>query len=309
MKRCNLFDVYDSIFKPSYFNISKSPQLRPLPSLHLGCRISHIGEPLVCWRNVNNKNARINEYRTYSHPQTLLTGASNRKKHLLWTSAAISAPTPPILPASCTITSRPVLLTLSTTPSTSQGRIVLRSMSSTFALRTSLGMNFSLSSDGGGDCNSESAVSHVYKGVPYVNNVKSDPGIRVSIFDSGSSKSDMGTCSTEERYKILGSIKITGLGSRIDANSRPLAWIGDRGMTIWRESEWGLNLINSHKGESLTFSPDAPKKKPSGLCEWYKPPWPTDMHGVRIVRPPTLNCPPERYRILAASFTICPPSK
>jgi hypothetical protein len=46
-------------------------------------------------------------------------------------------------------------------------------------------------------------------------------------------------------------------------------------------------------------------KKPSGLCEWYRPPWPTDIVGVRMVSPPTLNCPPERYRNFAASFTIC----
>ena len=46
-------------------------------------------------------------------------------------------------------------------------------------------------------------------------------------------------------------------------------------------------------------------KKPSGLWEWYSPPWPTDIVGVRTVRPPTLNVPPLRYLNLAASFTSC----
>ena len=42
-------------------------------------------------------------------------------------------------------------------------------------------------------------------------------------------------------------------------------------------------------GHGRTFSPDAPMKKPSGLCEWYSPPWPTVIVGVRTVRRPTLN--------------------
>lgn len=60
----------------------------------------------------------------------------------------------------------------------------------------------------------------------------------------------MGTCSTLENlssynnsikqsdikpadlYKILGSMKITGFGSRILLSKRPLAWMGERGITI-----------------------------------------------------------------------------
>ena len=40
-----------------------------------------------------------------------------------------------------------------------------------------------------------------------------------------------------ERYRILGSIKMTGFGSRIDPKSKPFAWIGDRGTTIYELDE------------------------------------------------------------------------
>jgi hypothetical protein len=71
-----------------------------------------------------------------------------------------------------------------------------------------------------------------------------------------------------------------------------------------QQSTYIFHDRRNYRYAQITFNPDAPMKKPSGLCEWYKPPWPTDIVGVRIVSPPTLNWPPERYRILAASFTI-----
>lgn len=51
------------------------------------------------------------EKETYSQPVTRWTGASRRRKHLSWISAASSPPTPPDRPASCTTIQRPVLLT------------------------------------------------------------------------------------------------------------------------------------------------------------------------------------------------------
>ena len=75
-----------------------------------------------------------------------------------------------------------------------------------------------------------------------------------------------------------------GLGSRIQESSKPLAWIGLRGTTSLRPGEWA--------------------KKASTLCEWYRAPWPTAPHGVRIVNLPQSNKLPDRYRNFAASFTI-----
>lgn len=77
---------------------------------------------------------------TYSQPVTRFTGALSLRKHRFCTSAAISPPTPPVLLASWTMTSLPVLRTLSVIVSTSHGKIVRKSMSSTFAERTDAGM-------------------------------------------------------------------------------------------------------------------------------------------------------------------------
>src|ERR1700761_475557 len=93
---------------------------------------------------------------TYSHPQIRRTGASSLSKHLFCTVAAISPPTPPVVPASCITAHRPVFLTLSITVSTSQGKMVRRSISSTEAPLRDLGMRDS--SDGGGEDRIESAL-------------------------------------------------------------------------------------------------------------------------------------------------------
>lgn len=39
----------------------------------------------------------------------------------------------------------------------------------------------------------------------------------------------------DERYRILGSMKITGFGSLIAPSNKPLACIGERGITISME--------------------------------------------------------------------------
>lgn len=175
------------------------------------------------------QNAR--RWKTYSQPQTRFTGASSWRKHSSVTTLAISEPTPPILPASCTIMSRPVFFTLSTTVCLSHGRMVRRSMTSTDKLRSSFGMCFSRAA--GGEESSDSAVSMVYSGVPQETIVRSFPGRRISAEDRGRVYEDRGTCSTEERYRTLGSKNTTGLSSRMAANSSPLAWIGPRGTTTW----------------------------------------------------------------------------
>lgn len=80
------------------------------------------------------------------------------------------------------------------------------------------------------------------------------------------------------------------------------------GVTYGREEQafrlyWGARQYNlwgtsatrrREKDMCVTLMPAAPRKKPSGLCEWYKPPCPTAIVGERMVRPPTLYCPPER---------------
>lgn len=100
-------------------------------------------------------------------------------------------------------------------------------------------------------------------------------------------------------------MKRTGLGSRIDARSNPLHCIGDLGITICEHDPCSCQLGKRKcRKMTITLSPEAPTKKPSGLCEWYKPPCPTAIVGVRIVKPPIENCPPARYLYLAASFTI-----
>ena len=38
----------------------------------------------------------------------------------------------------------------------------------------------------------------------------------------------------DDLYNTLGSMKMTGLGSRMALSSRPLAWMGDRGITIYQ---------------------------------------------------------------------------
>lgn len=62
--------------------------------------------------------------------------------------------------------------------------------------------------------------------------VKSEPGFTMSALLSGRVYDSVGTCSTAARYKILGSMKITGsLHSRIDDSKSPLACVGERGIT------------------------------------------------------------------------------
>lgn len=56
----------------------------------------------------------------------------------------------------------------------------------------------------------------------------------------------------------MGSKKITGFGSLIEAKSKPFAWIGSLGTT--------------------TFKPGVWLKYASGDCEWYKAPCPTAPH-------------------------------
>ena len=77
---------------------------------------------------------------------------------------------------------------------------------------------------------------------------------------------------------------MTGLGSLIEANRRPLVWIGSRGTT--------------------TFKPGVWEKYASGDWEWYRAPWPTAPHVALIVNDPQLNCPPDLNLNLAASLTI-----
>lgn len=60
-----------------------------------------------------------------------------------------------------------------------------------------------------------------------------------------------------------------GFLSLMQLNSNPLAWIGPRGITI--------------------FNPGTCVKNDSGLCEWYKAPWPTAPEGVLIVSDPQLK--------------------
>src|SRR5688572_23692054 len=106
------------------------------------------------------------------------------------------------------------------------------------------------------------------------------------------------------RYKTFGSRNKQGSGSSTHESSSPFASDAVLGITILRPAQWA--------------------KYPSTLCEWYNPPatvvsasieirngkekkqvpWPTAWHGARIVSPPALNCPPDRYRYLAASLTI-----
>ena len=87
---------------------------------------------------ISTKHEKHERGKTHSQPVTLLIGALSFKKHLLCTSALISAPTPAVIPASWTITRRPVRLTLSVIVSTSQGKIDRRSISSIFAEREEL---------------------------------------------------------------------------------------------------------------------------------------------------------------------------
>ena len=131
---------------------------------------------------------------TYSQPVTRFTGEFNLRKHRFCISALISAPTPAVIPASWTMTSRPVRLTLSKTVSTSHGRIERRSISSTLAERIDAGTRGA--SEGSGVASICRAVSQWYTGVPQVRSVRSEPGTRVSAFPRGSSKSSVGTCST-----------------------------------------------------------------------------------------------------------------
>jgi len=97
------------------------------------------------------------ERKTYSQDVTLLMGAFNFKKHLFRISALISAPTPAVWHASCTMTSLPVRFTLSATVSASQGKIERKSMSSSLAERREAGM--CASREGGGEESKCMAIS------------------------------------------------------------------------------------------------------------------------------------------------------
>ena len=48
----------------------------------------------------------------------------------------------------------------------------------------------------------------------------------------------MSTCSTADRYRILGSKKMQGFLSLMQERRRPLALAGLRGMTILRPGVW-----------------------------------------------------------------------
>lgn len=84
--------------------------------------------------------------------------------------------------------------------------------------------------------------------------VRSEPDCKISADDSGRVQSLIGTCSTADRYKILGSKKITGFGSRIDASKRPLAWIGDRGMTTCGEDSINMKPLRIFHSISYFYS-------------------------------------------------------
>ena len=107
---------------------------------------------------VSRKILKSCKMSTYSQAVILLTGAFSLRKQRFWISALISAPTPPVWLASCTITKRPVFSTLLTMVSTSQGKIVRKSMSSTEAPRNDEGTR--ASREGGGEERRERAVSH-----------------------------------------------------------------------------------------------------------------------------------------------------
>ncbi len=62
--------------------------------------------------------------------------------------------------------------------------------------------------------------------------VKSCPGCKISAEESGRVYEETGTCSVAARYRTLGSKNMTGLGSRMEASSKPLACIGLLGTTI-----------------------------------------------------------------------------
>lgn len=62
--------------------------------------------------------------------------------------------------------------------------------------------------------------------------VTSLPGLMISALLRGKVYASTGTCSTAARYRIFGSMKMTGsLLSRMAESSRPLACEGERGMT------------------------------------------------------------------------------
>lgn len=77
---------------------------------------------------------------------------------------------------------------------------------------------------------------------------------------------------------------MTGLGSLIEAKSKPFAWIGSLGIT--------------------TLSPGVWLKYASGDWEWYKAPCPTAPQVDLNVNFPHSNWPPDLYLYFAASFTI-----
>ena len=61
----------------------------------------------------------------------------------------------------------------------------------------------------------------------------------------------------------------------------------------------------THNEDARALRPGVCANCASGIWLWYNEPCPTAPHGVRIVRRPQSNWSPERYRYLAASFTIC----
>jgi hypothetical protein len=96
---------------------------------------------------------------THSHPLTSPMGASRYSKDLLLTSPATLFPTPPLLPASWTITILPVFLTASASAGIGSGLIVRISISwmdgaglGGCSLAGRKGIN-----EGGGDCSSSIA--------------------------------------------------------------------------------------------------------------------------------------------------------
>ena len=139
--------------------MSTSPRWRPRSAEHLGCKTSQTEAQLACYITRLSGHTSTAQVlgSTHSHPVNSLMGASSFKKQRFWISAAISAPTPAVRPASWTITSRPVFSTLFWTVYTSQGSIVRRSITSIDADRIEFGMCFS--SAGGGDRNIEIAAS------------------------------------------------------------------------------------------------------------------------------------------------------
>jgi hypothetical protein len=140
-----LHQLLYSIHQSPYDSIKYANRIRNVKLLVLESSRSADGP-----NRVSHRWGRLIE-RTHSHPVTLFTGACSFKKHLFWISALISAPGPAVIPASCTMSNLPVRMTLCATVFTSQGNIVRKSMSSTFADRMEAGTWGA--KEGGGDRN------------------------------------------------------------------------------------------------------------------------------------------------------------